>query len=62
MAYMTGPIVGKTVRQLDGYGLRDYVGRATPATDSQTILRCYWGSVKLSSPFPATILRRHFSH
>lgn len=62
MVNMTDPIVGKTVRQLDGYGLHDYVGRAIPATASQTILRCYWGSVKLSSPYPTTILRRHPFH
>jgi hypothetical protein len=40
MVYMTDPIVGKTARQLDGYGLHDYVGRATPATILQTILCC----------------------
>ena len=40
MVNMTDPIVDKTVRQLDDYGLHDYVGRATPATISQAILRC----------------------
>lgn len=50
MMDMTDPIVDKTARQLDGYGLHDYVGRATPATTLQAILRCEWGSVKLRSP------------
>jgi hypothetical protein len=40
MVNMTDPIVDKTVRQLDDYGLHDYIGRATPATMLQTILRC----------------------
>ena len=37
MVNMTDPIADRTVRQLDGYGLRDYVGRATPVTSSQTV-------------------------
>ena len=37
MVNMTDPIVDRTVRQLDGYGLNDYDGKATPATRSQTV-------------------------
>jgi hypothetical protein len=37
MVNMTDPIVDRTVRQLDGYGLNDYDGRATPATRSRTV-------------------------
>ena len=37
MVDMTDPIVDRTVRQLDGYGLHDYVGRATPVTRSRTV-------------------------
>jgi hypothetical protein len=37
MVNMTDPIVNRTGRQLDGYGLNNYDGRATPATRSQTV-------------------------
>jgi hypothetical protein len=74
MVNMTDPIADRTVRQLDGYGLHDYVGRATPVTSSQTVslLRMRYCEVEFtetndnpSSPFPrilsynALILRFH---
>ena len=37
MVILADPIVDRTVRQLDGYGLNDYDGRATPATHSRTV-------------------------
>jgi hypothetical protein len=61
MVNMTDPIADRTVCQLDGYGLHDYVGRATPATSSQTVSLLQMGYCEgeftetndnPSSPFP----------
>ncbi len=61
MVNMTDPIADKTVRQLDGYGLHEYVGRATPVTSSQTasLLRMGYCEVEFTKtndnpllPFP----------
>jgi hypothetical protein len=58
---MTDPIVDRTVRQLDGYGLNDYVRRATPVTPTQTIplllLGCCEAEFTVRS---ATVPRRLF--
>jgi hypothetical protein len=59
MANMTDPIVDRTVRQLDGYGLHDYVGRATPVARSRTVSCSSLLEIcEAESTVPTTFLRR----
>ena len=58
MANMTDPIVDRTVRQLDGYGLHDYVGRATPVARSRTVSSSLLEICEAESTVPTTFLRR----
>jgi hypothetical protein len=56
MANMTDPIVVRTVRQLDGYGLHDCVGRATPVARSRTISSSLLEICEAESTVPTTFL------
>ena len=58
MVNMTDPIVDRTARQLDGYGLHDYVGRATPVTRSRTVSSSLLEICEAESTVPTTFLCR----
>jgi hypothetical protein len=58
MVNMTDPIVDRTVRQLDGYGLYDYVGRATPVARSRTVSLLLLETCEAESTVPTTFLCR----
>jgi hypothetical protein len=57
MVNITDPIVDKSVRQLDGYGLHDYVGRATPVTRSRTVSSSLLEFCEAESTVPTTFPR-----